>query len=121
MDKFCEETSVHGVEFFGSSQPKSTRKFGVLVFFVAFCGLGFYIHKIYINWRIDPVIGEEANLIPLRNILFPAVTFCHPLFTRDQSPNLKHVLDNPHRKLSIDEQNNLAANVQACEPHLAQK
>lgn len=120
MEEFCSSTSIHGVEFF-SSKDKFIRRCGILVFFIAFCGLGFYMHEIYLKWRIEPIIGEEMNLIPLREIPFPAVTICNPIFTRDQKPNLYEVLksDRQKLKLSIEEQNHLAANVQACTPQLS--
>lgn len=122
MENFLSKTSIHGVEFF-SSKSKIIHRCGFFVFFIAFCGLGFYMHGIYLKWLIEPMLGEEVNLIPLREVPFPAVTICNSIFTRDQKPNLYQVLksDPEKLKLSIDEQNHLAANVQACAPHLSEK
>lgn len=120
MEKFVSETSIHGMEFF-ESKDNWIRKCGKFVFFVAFCGLGFYFYGIFMKWKIEPVFVEEISLEPTFDYPFPAVTICNPLFSRDQDPNLSEVLKNQRKNLTLDEQKILAANVQACAPQLGSK
>lgn len=121
MEEFLSDTTIHGVEFF-TSKSKIIRKSGILVFFIAFCGLGFFVYDIYVKWQLNPLIIEEVNVRPAIDFPFPAVTICNPLFSRDQSPNLNEILKNltlnPGKTLTPHEQKILAANIHACAPHL---
>lgn len=120
MKEFLSDTSIHGIEFF-EAKEKSVRRGGIFVFLLAFCGLGFFIYDMFIKWQVNPIIIEEDILVAAYDFPFPAVTICHPLFARDQNPNLREVLKNPGIKLSTEQLKILNANVQACAPNFAKK
>lgn len=119
MKKFCEESSIHGVQFLNKSEGQTTKKLGIFLYLLSLIIVGFLMHKIYVRWQVDPVIIEELNSIPMRELPFPAITICSPLFTRDNLPNIKNILNNKSLVLSSNEQNHLAANIHACAPNLA--
>lgn len=121
MKKICEESSIHGVKFFENSRNKLTRYFGSFLFLLTFCALGFYAINIYQKLKVNPIVGTELKLIPSRDVPFPAVTICNPIFSRNNSPNLREIFKNPLINLTIDQQNSLAANIQSCAPNLASK
>lgn len=118
MQEFLQESTIGGILFFDTDQ-RTIKKFGCATFFIAFCGLAFYINGIYVKWQINPVVAEEVNFVPNREIPFPAVTICNPIFSRDQNPNLWKFLQNPRGNFSAVEREKLAANVQACAPQSA--
>lgn len=121
MEEFLSDTTSHGVEFL-SSKDKFIRNSAIVVFLVAFCGLGFYVSDIYVKIKIDPkLISEEAKYVPSYEFPFPAITICSPLFSKDQNPNLYKVLFNPKQNLSDEVLKILAANIQAGAPHLGRR
>lgn len=88
------------------------------IFLLLACGLGFYIYEIVRKYQVDPPTSEEIGQVLKRNLPFPAITVCTPYFARNQTANLSKFLRDPNQKLSVKEQNQMAANVQACAPHL---
>lgn len=92
-----------------------------LIFFLLFCGLGFFVFEVVKKYRFEPIITEHTRQIYQREIPQAAVTVCSSLFARDEKANLREFLKNPGKKLSAEEQDYLAANVQACAPQLSSK
>lgn len=103
MDKFTSESSIAGVFAFHSSHPRWFKICWIFIFFLAFCGLGFYAFDIYSKCKLNPIISEKIGEIRTQEIPFPAVTICNPLFAKNQS--VKDFLKNP---------GNLSVTVQKC-------
>jgi acid-sensing ion channel, other len=121
MDNFACESTIAGARVFHTSESKKARIFWLFVNFLAFVLIAFYVLNIYTRYKIEPEFLYEFSQIPLQEIPFPAVTLCSPLFARNQTVNLKNFLKYPTKKLTAEEQNLLAANVQACAPHFGSK
>lgn len=120
MDRFVKESSLHGIPtIFNRSEDKIARFFTALACLIAFGGLGFYVHGIYVKVVVMPETVEEVNLIPSTEVPFPAVTICSPLFSKNNSPNIREVLKNPDLILTKLEQDSLSVNIQACRPSLS--
>jgi acid-sensing ion channel, other len=121
MDNFASESSIGGVVVFHSSEPKKARIFWLFFYFLFFILLGFYVSVIFTRYKLEPEFSYKFSEFPLQEIPFPAVTICHPLFTRNQAVNLKKFLRNPNQNLTAEQQNLLAANLQACAPEMGSK
>lgn len=121
MDKFTSESSIGGVIILHSEQPKKARFLWIFIYFLFFILLGFYISFIYTKIKLEPEFSYKFTEFPLQEIPFPAVTLCWPIFARNQSMNLREFLKNPTRNLTAEQQNLLAANLQACAPEFGSK
>lgn len=82
-------------------------------------GLSYYAYGVYMKWNIEPDIGLTLRMRPMREIPFPAITICSPLFAREQMANFSHFYAEYTAKggkvlpdLTPEEQNYLAANTQ---------
>lgn len=127
LTHYVSESSIHGVKFIGdSSRQKSMRIFFAIAFFCSMVGLGYYAYGVYTKWSIEPDIEVTMKLIKMREIPFPAITICSPLFARDGLANYSKYYAEFRRNegivpsLSENEQNFMAAGVQACAPKSAE-
>lgn len=97
------------------------RSIWILIYLLSFFCLGFYIYEIFRRFKFEPVITEQIGQTLQHEIPFPAFTICSPFFARNKTQNLRGFLKNPTQNLTVDEQNQMAANLQACAPHLGSK
>lgn len=125
MDKFFEESSIHGLKGFHSSERKSVRIMWLFIYFLSFFGVGFYCYGIYIRCKVTPIIFEEANQVSAREIPIPAITICSPEFSnidRKSHFNIKKLLSSPQGlNLSEEYQNHYAADFESCAPEMIPK
>lgn len=127
LTHYVSESSIHGVQYIGDSSRKlSIRIFFSIAFFCSILGLGYYAYGVYNKWSNEPDIEVTIKLKAMRDIPLPAITICSPLFLRDNLANYskfyaEYQAENGKviPKLTISEQNYLAAGVQACAPKSA--
>ncbi|XP_017081775.2 pickpocket protein 28 [Drosophila eugracilis] len=76
--EYCENTSIHGVQYLGERErPMRERIFWLLVFLISIYGCSTLILSAYTKWTETPVIVSFAEKsTPVWNIPFPAVTVC---------------------------------------------
>lgn len=111
------KTSITGSSLIRASANKIVRIIWASICLLVLCGLSFYIFEIIRKYQFDPPITEEISQILMRDLPFPAVTICTPYFARNATANLSMFLKNTSQILTAEEQNQMAANVQACAPH----
>ncbi|KAG5676491.1 hypothetical protein PVAND_006322 [Polypedilum vanderplanki] len=125
LNTYASESTIHGVRYIvgGDNQNRSIRIFWICAFFLSIIGLGYYAYGVYMKWSINPDIGLTIRMRPMREIPFPAITICSPLFARDSLANYSNYYAEFTSKsgkiipfLKPEEQNYLAANIQACSP-----
>jgi hypothetical protein len=121
LDQYASNSSIHGVKYiFGSS--RKFRIFWAIAFILSIFGMSYYAYGVYRKFTISPDIGLTVHLISIREIPFPAITICSPLFARDSLANFSNFYSELSANngkspiLSQIEQNYLAASVQACSP-----
>ncbi|XP_070504703.1 pickpocket protein 28-like [Chironomus tepperi] len=125
LNTYASSATIHGVRYIiGSDESqKSFRIFWIIAFIFSIFGLGYYAYGVYMKWSIEPDIGLTVRMRPMREIPFPAITICSPLFARDNMANFSRFYAEytstngkilPY--LTPEEQNYLSANIQACTP-----
>lgn len=127
LTHFANESSIHGVRYMigDNSRKKSIRVFFTVAFFCSMLGLGYYAYGVYKKWSDEPDIEVTIRLMKMREVPYPAITICSPLFVRDGLANYSKYYaefrgnDGKIPILSESEQNFLAAGVQACAPKYA--
>lgn len=125
LNAYASSATIHGVRYIiGSDESqKSFRIFWIFAFIFSIAGLGYYAYGVYMKWNIEPDIGLTVRMRPMREIPFPAITICAPLFARDNMANFSRFYAEYTStngkilpELSPEEQNYLSANIQACTP-----
>lgn len=82
--------TIHGVSYiFNPTHSKFTRVFWTFSFLLSICGFCFYLHTSYVKTFINPDFGMKINQKLSREIPFPAITVCSPLFTRDKIVDIR--------------------------------
>lgn len=78
FNDFCENTSIHGVKYFGGrNRPNLERGWWIISFFVSITLCSLLIHNLWIKWDESPVFVSFAEQsTPVWEIPFPAVTIC---------------------------------------------
>lgn len=78
FNDFCENTSIHGVKYFGGrNRPNLERGWWIISFFVSITLCSLLIHNLWIKWDETPVFVSFAeHSTPVWEIPFPAVTIC---------------------------------------------
>jgi acid-sensing ion channel, other len=123
MDDFACESTIAGARVFHTSESKQSRITWLFVYLLYFILIGFYVFNIFTRYQVEPEFSYEFSQIPIQELPFPAVTICHPLFSRYLVINLKNVLKNPSivKNYTTWEHTLFASNVQACIPELGPK
>lgn len=125
LNTYASSSTIHGIRYIvgEDESQKSFRIFWILAFLASIVGLGYYAYGVYMKWSIEPDIGLTLRMRPMREIPFPAITICSPLFARDEMANFSRFYAEYSEKsgkilpfLTPDEQNYLSANIQACTP-----
>jgi amiloride-sensitive sodium channel len=124
---FTSHTSIHGVRYTNDLHThRVIRIFWLIVFVLSIAVLTFYARGAYVKWKIAPDISMSEQLKPIREIPFPAVTICSPASVKSEFANYRDAF--AHRngsssshfdELPIEQQANVAAMLQACDPSLS--
>ncbi|XP_057651298.1 pickpocket protein 28-like [Diorhabda carinulata] len=79
MERYCENTSLHGLRYVGDrSLSIFERMFWLISFSVAIGFAAYYITNIFQKWNSSPVIISFSPFdADLKSIPFPAVTICN--------------------------------------------
>lgn len=120
-------SSIHGVRYIADSKShKSVRIFWLITFLMSIIGFLFYVNGVYSKWMLAPDIGITANLKPIREIPFPAVTICAPMNIKNEQANFNKVYKEINingslneKEMDIDKQKMISAIVQSCDPNLS--
>ncbi|XP_070496595.1 pickpocket protein 28-like [Chironomus tepperi] len=121
------ESSIHGIRYIADSNShKSVRIFWLIIFLLSIIGFSFYVYGVYSKWMLAPDIGITANLKPIREIPFPAVTICSPMNIKNEFANFNKVYNELNingtinaEELINDKQKMISAIVQSCDPNLS--
>lgn len=91
MQVFAKETSIHGLRFILERGHTSfTKLFWSISFIASLCGFSFYLYEAYVKLNLKPDIVLKSTQTQMREIPFPAITFCTPLFMRSSIlPNVR--------------------------------
>lgn len=75
---FSSNSTVHGVKYLGEKRLHwIERIFWIVVFLLSVSGCFLMINKIYIKWKLTPVIVSLAERsTPVWEIPYPAITIC---------------------------------------------
>lgn len=142
---FSLESSIHGVRYiFNSKFHKSIRIYWTIFFLLSTCGLFFFAYGLYYKWSEYPDFGLKVKWRPIREVPYPGITICSPVFARNNLANFNEVMRSLQVKgenfteflkirikitdfagskplnLSISQQNFLSAGTQACNPNLSE-
>lgn len=119
MPSFASESSIHGIKFiFTSSHSKLSRFFWFLAFICSFSGFCYYIYGAVIKLKINPDVVLKITQRPMRELPFPAVTICTPVFCKreffdfrfDENSSFPWI----EKELSENDCKNLIANMHFC-------
>lgn len=98
LEIFSHESSIHGVRYiFGEKVDKSIRFYWLIFFLLSLGGLIYYCHGLYEKWSEYPDFGIKNRWRPIREIPFPAITVCSPLFAKNNLANLNEVMERVQR------------------------
>lgn len=91
---FLGESSIHGIKFIADKRNnKFTRIFWTVSFLMSIAGFFFYVNGVYLKWSKNPDISLKIKWKSIREIPFPAVTICLPLFAKSNSIKLSSFVD----------------------------
>ncbi|XP_050307294.1 pickpocket protein 28-like [Anthonomus grandis grandis] len=79
LEKYCENTTLHGLRYVGDPQLTFGERFFWLISFTLAVGFAaYYISNIYAKWKSSPVIISFSPFdAELGSIPFPAITICN--------------------------------------------
>jgi hypothetical protein len=81
---FVSDSSIHGIRFiFDGQSHRYARTFWCVAFVLSILGFGFYVQGVYEKWSSNPDIAMKNQWLAIREIPFPAITICLPLFARN--------------------------------------
>lgn len=90
MSSFSSESSIHGIHFiFTSSHSIVTRVFWSVALIFSFCGFFYYLNMAHTKWYIRPDVALKVSQRPMKEIPFPAVTLCSPVFAKRSLANFR--------------------------------
>lgn len=123
LAKFSENLSIHGVRhIFSYNGSKFTKLFWSIIILGSVTTMLFYYYQLYVKLNQIPDINTRTGVRFTRNIPFPAITVCTPIFARYRLINFYNIArqfrmhEKTRLNLSVDEQNYLASNMQTCHP-----
>jgi acid-sensing ion channel, other len=126
VSEFASSSTIHGVQFiFNNSRHNLVRIFWVFAFVFAFSCCIYNSRDSYWKLSVEPEMETTTNLKSIKEIPFPAVTICSPLFTKENiTPNgmefnYKFLKKNQIiKELSSDQFNYFIANLYWASPNL---
>ncbi len=77
LQKFCDESSIHGVQYLGPSKKIHERMVWTIILGLFLTLSALVVHSLVVNWDQDPIvttIGTTSH--PIQLVPFPAVTIC---------------------------------------------
>ncbi|XP_013112148.2 pickpocket protein 28-like [Stomoxys calcitrans] len=75
--EYCENTSLHGIQYLGQRRPRKEVFFWICIFILSTLYCMQTISKIYDKWIDTPVIVSfSERSTPISDIPFPAITMC---------------------------------------------
>ncbi|CAG9804614.1 unnamed protein product [Chironomus riparius] len=121
--KLLEALTIHGIRhIFTRSGSKFTRIFWSVAVLLSIIGFCFNNYMLYMKLSEKPDINVRIKQKFISKIPFPAITLCTPVVAKNNVISLynlsKHIRFKPNDplNLTIQEQNYLASNIQACIP-----
>ncbi|XP_043206837.1 pickpocket protein 28-like [Amphibalanus amphitrite] len=76
-EKYCEETTIHGVKYLARERSAKRWYWGVIVL-GTFCSASFLIYGVVDNYFRSPtLVSIETTDYPVHRIPFPALTICN--------------------------------------------
>lgn len=78
FSEFCENSSIHGVKYFGErNRPTFERCWWIIAFVISFSLCSVLIRNLWNKWDETPVFVSFAERsTPVWEVPFPAVTIC---------------------------------------------
>lgn len=110
-----DESSIHGLRFIlGKNRHPFTRLFWFTIFVVAAASFSYCGYKITnrMFFRVDLVTNIKQ--VSTREIPFPAVSVCQPVFTSDKAANISKILEDPKLNISSEDCKPFVVNTQKC-------
>ncbi|CAG9810022.1 unnamed protein product [Chironomus riparius] len=99
--------------------------FWTVSFLMSIAGFCFYANGVYLKWIRNPDIALKIKLKSIREIPFPAVTICLPLFAKSNSIKMSSFVDirnfSISRLLLPEDQSIIGAAAQACNPFVSSR
>lgn len=122
FEHFTEHSSIHGLRFLSKRHNNIfTRIFWTLSLIMSLIGLFYNGKRLYIKLNISPDIGISVKHEIAREVPFPAVTFCMPLFAKNGLANYSHYVSEYHKNekknllnLTDTDKKYLSSNLQRC-------
>lgn len=94
VESFSKESSIHGIKFIADKNNSNLiRIFWTVSFLMSIAGFCFYANGVYLKWSKNPDIALKIKWKSIREIPFPAVTICLPLFAKTNSIKLSSFVD----------------------------
>ncbi len=77
LQNFCDESSIHGIQYLAPSRGYLKRCLWILLLVVAFTLAGGVVHSLIENWNDNPIVTTFSTTnYPVQKILFPSITVC---------------------------------------------
>lgn len=93
FDHFTEHSSIHGLRFLSKRRNNNfTRIFWSLSLVMSLIGLLYNGKRLYVKLNVSPDIGISVKHEQAREVPFPAVTFCMPLFAKNGIANYSNYI-----------------------------
>ncbi|XP_070505632.1 pickpocket protein 28-like [Chironomus tepperi] len=98
FENFAEHSSIHGLRFLSKQHNNNfTRIFWSLSLIMSLIGLFYNGKRLFIKLNISPDIGISVKHELAREVPFPAVTFCMPLFAKNGLANYSYYVSEYHK------------------------
>lgn len=94
IESFSKESSIHGIKFIADkNNNRLIRIFWTISFLMSIAGFCFYANSVYLKWSTNPDITLKIKWKSIREIPFPAITICLPLFAKSNTLRLSSFVD----------------------------
>ncbi|KAG5671928.1 hypothetical protein PVAND_002096 [Polypedilum vanderplanki] len=96
-----------------------TRFFWLIALSASIGGLLFHLVVLYRKYGYEPDLGVKISQKPMRDIPFPAITICSPVFAKNNIVNYRKFgmfFEMTGKNLTTEQKNYFAANYQVCNP-----
>ncbi|KAG5684069.1 hypothetical protein PVAND_013318 [Polypedilum vanderplanki] len=123
VKKFASESSLHAVQFvFNDKHRLASRLFWIFSLTISLMTFGYYVRNGYRKWLVEPDVSTTMKRILVREIPFPAITICSPLFAKSEFANrndfmkLMQTFDFAFQDcyLPIDKRDHMTVSLEAC-------
>jgi amiloride-sensitive sodium channel len=123
INEFASESSLHGVNFvFNGNRRMATRVFWILSLAISLISFGYYAGNGYRKWLIEPDISTNMRRALVKEIPYPAITICTPLFGRSELVRMREYIDKlqppdwrfEESYLNVTQRDQMAATFEAC-------